>query len=311
MLTRMPTLVARCAAALDSSLASCARALAQRRREAQRELLDQRNLRWLDTQVGKIRALDSGTPGPCIVIVPDGPNVIEHYVTLIAQLARSARVVCFDMPGFGFSTPRADYRHTLDEGARAVLGVMDELGIERATLAFSCANGFYALRAARIARDRVASLFLSQTPSLRAMHAWVDRVIPTPLRVPVMGQTIAWIGRRTIARQWYAQSLPRHTDLQPYRAVAQNALSAGGCFSLASVVQGLGAGAPSDLHGVTVPCTLLWGRQDRSHTKTDPHSLRECAAHADIRSLEAIGHFPDLEMPDYAALLSEQVARVR
>jgi pimeloyl-ACP methyl ester carboxylesterase len=316
MLASMPALVDRSAAALDSWLATFAHTLAQRRsRDAARGLqLDDSNLRWLETAAGTIRALDTGSPAqstsPCIVIVPDGPNVIEHYAAVISQLAHSARVVCFDMPGFGFSKPRSDYRHTLDEGARAVLSVMDLLGIQRATLAFSCANGFYALRAARLAQDRVASLFLSQTPSLRAMHAWVERVIPKPLRVPVVGQTIAWLGRETFARGWYARALPRHTDRQPYRDIAKTALKAGACFSLAGVVQGLSAGLPSELEGVTAPCTLLWGQQDRSHHKSDPRSLLECAVHANIHTFEQFGHFPDLEIPNYPALLSEHVARV-
>ncbi|MEY4575834.1 MAG: hypothetical protein RL701_537, partial [Pseudomonadota bacterium] len=288
-----------------------AQAFARRRNPAQRQQFDHPTLRWLETSVGTIRALDTGTPGPCIVIVPDGPNVIEHYNSLIPQLARSARVVCFDMPGFGFSTPRADYRHTLDEGAHAVLGVMDLLAIDRATLAFSCANGFYALRSARLAPHRVTSLFLSQTPSLRAMHAWVDRVIPRPLRLPVVGQTIAWLGRQTLARRWYAQSLPRDTDREPYRSTARDALKAGACFSLAGVVQGLNAGSPSELEGVTAPCTLLWGQRDRSHRKTDPRSLLECSPHADIQVFEAFGHFPDLEMPDYATRLTAHVASTR
>jgi pimeloyl-ACP methyl ester carboxylesterase len=105
-----------------------------------------------------------------VVFVPDGPNVIEHYAGLILALSERLRVVCFDMPGFGHSLPR------LEQGANTVLAVLDRLDIRSATLAFSCANGFYALRAARLAPGRVSSLFLSRTPSLDAMHACMCRV---------------------------------------------------------------------------------------------------------------------------------------
>ena len=101
--------------------------------------------RIIHTPAGGVRVHDSGTEKPCVVLVPDGPNVIEHCKVLIDLLSPRLRVVCFDMPGFGFSFPPSSYEHSLDHGAQAVLGVLDSLGIRKATLAFSCANGFLCL----------------------------------------------------------------------------------------------------------------------------------------------------------------------
>ena len=100
--------------------------------------------RSVDTPVGCVRVFESGSTKPCVVFVPDGPNVIEHYDVLIGLVSKRLRVVCFDMPGFGYSFPQSSYGHSMDQGARAVLGVLDNLGIKRATLAFSRANCFYA-----------------------------------------------------------------------------------------------------------------------------------------------------------------------
>jgi pimeloyl-ACP methyl ester carboxylesterase len=63
----------------------------------------------VNTSVGALRLFDSRTSRPCVVLVPDGPNVIEHYEGLIGRLAHHVRVVCFDMPGFGFSLPQPNY----------------------------------------------------------------------------------------------------------------------------------------------------------------------------------------------------------
>jgi pimeloyl-ACP methyl ester carboxylesterase len=174
------------------------------------------------TSVGPVRTYDSGTDTNktklCVILVPDGPNVIEHYEALINLLTPHLRVVCFDMPGFGFSLPQANYAHSLDQGALAVLGVMDALKIKTATLAFSCANGFYALRAAQMAPQRIARLVLTQTPSLTAMHAWTARLVPWPLRVPVLGQLVGWLFKRMAALSWYRIALPRTTDAGRHRA---------------------------------------------------------------------------------------------
>lgn len=262
----------------------------------------------IDTPVGRVRAYDSGSAKPCVIFVPDGPNVIEHYDVLIDLLSRELRVVCFDLPGFGFSFPQSSYAHSLDEGARAVLGVMDSLGIRKAALAFSCANGFYALRAARIAPERITSLVLSQTPSLAAMHAWTNRIIPWPLRIPVLGQLSAWLFRTRAAHGWYGMALPRTTPAKPFQDKALAALSGGACFCLAGVVQGLCRENVASLSGVRTPCTMIWGAKDRSHRHTDPMSLRDLVPEADIVHFGDCGHFPDIEQPErFAALLIEKV----
>lgn len=269
-----------------------------------------RFFRFIDTPVGTVRVYDSGTTGPCVVMVPDGPNVIEHYDALIHLLSRRLRVVCFDMPGFGYSSPNHSYEHSLDQGARAVLGVLDGLSIAKATLAFSCANGFYALRAAKLSPDRVSHLFLSQTPSLTAMHAWTARVIPRPLRIPVIGQIAAWLFRQRAAASWYGMALPRTTDPTAFREKALHALSTGANFCLAGVVQGLAREKMASLCGTTTPCTMIWGEKDHSHRCTDPKTLHECVPQAEIVHFQDCGHFPDIEQPErFAELLFDRAAR--
>lgn len=263
----------------------------------------------VSTPVGAVRVSDTGTEKPCVVIVPDGPNVIEHYQELIEILSPSLRVVCFDMPGFGHSLPSGSYTHSLDQGARAVLGVLDSLNIESASLAFSCANGLYAIRAAYLAPQRIRSLVLAQTPSLASMHAWT-KVIPWPLPVPVIGQFVAWLARKNFARIWYPRALPRSTDAEPFTQKAMNAFATGSCFCLAGVVQGLCREHSNALKQISTPCTMVWGDQDRSHRKTDPKSVLSSVPKANIVYFEDCGHFPDIEQPKrYAALLLDQAKK--
>jgi len=264
----------------------------------------------VDTRNGPIRVYDSGADKPCVVFVPDGPNVIEHYDALIPLLSQYLRVVCFDMPGFGHSLPQANYRHSLDQGAQAVLGVLDHLGIDKTVLAFSCANGFYALRVAQIAPARITSLVLSQTPALASMRPWGKRCVPLPLRIPIIGQLFGWAMRSKIAQVWYGVALPITTPRKPYEEKAQASLANGGCFCLASVCQNLSRENVDTLRGVSTPCTLVWGAKDHSHKHTDPLSLQQTVPHAQIVHFEDCGHFPDLEQPErYAQLLLENLAR--
>jgi pimeloyl-ACP methyl ester carboxylesterase len=260
--------------------------------------------RRITMPAGEVRVFDSGSGKPCVVLAPDGPNVIEHYAQLIRILSIAHRVVCFDFPGFGHSLPSPRYTHSLDEGAGVVLGVLDALGITRATLAFSCANGFYALRTAQVAPHRITRVLLSQTPSMAAMHAWKSRVIPWPLGLPGFGQAAIWLVRERSAHGWYDSALPKGADREPFRAIARHAFSQGACWCLAGITQGLAREDVHTLRGVAVPCTLVWGPKDRSHRHTDPESLRDLVPAAEILRFADCGHFPDLEQPErFAALL--------
>ncbi|WP_197339015.1 alpha/beta fold hydrolase [Ralstonia solanacearum] len=264
---------------------------------------------FVETSAGRIRVHDSGSTKPCVVMAPDGPNTIEHYARLIELLSPALRVVCFDMPGFGYSIPAPRYSHALDEGARAILDVLDRLNIGRATLAFSCANGLYAVNAARMAPDSVAGLVLSQTPSLASMQAWVDRTIPWPLRIPVAGQAIAWLFRKKLVKSWYPMALPKGRK-HLFRDAALDAMHGGACFCLAGIVQGLTRETMPSADGLAAPCTMIWGGSDPSHRPTDPTSLHQCVPHAEIEIFEECGHFPDVEAPErFAALLRRHVMR--
>ncbi len=60
---------------------------------------------------------DRGGDKSLLIMTPDGSNAVEHHAGLIHPLRSNFRVVCFDMPGFGFSRPRRTYDHTLERGA--------------------------------------------------------------------------------------------------------------------------------------------------------------------------------------------------
>lgn len=253
--------------------------------------------RVIDTRAGRIRVRDTGGAKPVVLITPDGPNLIEHHAEVIDLLAPHARVVCFDMPGFGYSRPGAGYGHTLEQGRDAVLAVMDALDIRQATLAFSCANGFYALAAARAAPQRVRQLLLAQTPGFSAMPAWTARNVPKAIQIPVVGQLLNRVLRRKLAHTWYGIAMPDKPQRAQFRATADYALGHGACFCLAGVVQGLSRADAAPLSGVTQRVTLLWGGSDRSHRHTRVESMLELAPNADIRHFPDCGHFPDLEAP--------------
>ncbi|HEY1077463.1 MAG TPA: alpha/beta hydrolase [Fontimonas sp.] len=253
--------------------------------------------RMFATKFGRIRVLDTGGKGPAVVMVPDGPNLIEHHLPVIEALRAHARVICFDLPGFGHSQPAAAYRHRLEDGVAVILAVMDALQVREAALHFSCSNGLYAIAAAKHAPQRIRRLLLCQTPSMQAMREWIPRNVPKPLQVPVVGQLLMRGARRKFAKVWYDIALPEPQARPAFLKMADHALTHGGCFCLASVVQGLSGAQERELDGIKQPVTMLWGDRDRSHRRTRADSLLDLVPQAQIVHFPECGHFPDLEQP--------------
>ncbi len=262
--------------------------------------------RMLDTPLATVRVRDTGGTRPAIVMVPDGPCVIEHYDALFAELSDDFRVVCFELPGLGFSYPRPDYDFGISRSVEVVASVLDALDIDRAALAFSCGNGYYALATARAYPQRIERLILIQTPSLAAMRTWVKRAIPRPLRIPVIGQITAAAAADMFASRWFDVALPRDSKIKSdMRERARTALGDGACFCLASIVQGLGTTTENDVSNIDVPTTMIYGDRDWSHKTTDFETFRDLAPDATIHRFEGCGHFPELERPRrFAELLA-------
>jgi len=263
----------------------------------------------VDTDAGKIRVKDTGGNKPALVMVPDGPCVIEHFESLISELLPHFRVICFDMPGLGFSYPKLNYDFGLEKSTQVIIAVLDALKIETATLSFSCVNGYVALAVAKNFPQRVTRLVLAQTPSVHEMkNQWVERNIPKSLQIPYLGQAINAAMSKRLTAKWYDMALPRNS---PHQAGFVNqsiaALHSGGCFCLASIVQGMRNVSDNALNGIEVPTLLVWGNKDWSHKHTNFSSIREHVPHCEIHEFDGCGHFPYLEQPKaFAALLRDR-----
>jgi pimeloyl-ACP methyl ester carboxylesterase len=275
---------------------------ATRGRNRQEKSLKSEQMKLLQTQAGVLRVLDTGDRKPPLIIVPDGPCVIEHYADLIDLLSPDFRVVCFDLPGFGFSYPALGFDFSVAQTAETVVEVMDLLKIPFAVLAFTCANGFFALYVAKHHPNRVSHLVLGQTPSFQSMRQWNERIIPKILRVPYIGQLIVASSTRKVSAGWYDLALPQRSEHKSqFVQQADHALQSGSCFCLASLVQGLSRTQDAEIEEVSVPTLSIYGNKDRSHRQTDFASLRAHAPAVDLIEFEGCGHFPDLERPqEYA-----------
>jgi len=246
-----------------------------------------------------LRVRMAGDGPATVVIVPDPPNVIEHYDGLIALLAPHLRVVCCEAPGFGFSRPTRDFDFGLASQTATLAALLSRLALGPCVLAFPCFAGLIAVRLATDHPELVSGLVLVQTAAWAEELGWVRRVDARGLlQTRWLGQLVMSLGKRRVARGWYRAALPRGADPAPFLTPALAAFARGGAYCLASAFQAACRMAEPRLGPVRQPALVIWGDADRTHRRTDKRSILAYAPQARWVQFEAAGHFPDLEQPE-------------
>lgn len=229
--------------------------------------------------------------------------LVSHYVWrhVIPGLAADHDVIAIDLPGFGESDrPSAsDFRYTPTGYLETVIGVLDALGIERATLAGHSMGGGIALYTAARQPDRVERLVV------------VDPLI-YPFTVPVEGRIamVPYVGP-SILRTLYTRSVLRRymiRDIYLDPALASDEWvdyvwerfnRPGGVEAVHATVRMCADPGPIArvLRAVRAPSLVVWGEQDRLFPVSQARQL-----HADLPGSQLVivprcGHSPAEERP--------------
>ena len=267
------------------------------------------DIKMLKLSIGNIRILDTKVGRQTILIIPDGPNIIEHYFSLVNKLRKVYRVIIFDLPGFGFSTHNGQYDYSFQKTNQLIIELLELNKLTRVNLVFPCAGGFYGLAFTQAYPEKVNHLLLIQTPSLGEMKKWTKRIVPNYLKKPYMSQLLMPFVENKFADNWYDYALPKGVDASNYKSLAMKGIKSGGTFCLCSLTQGLTVEMNKNLTiDSSIPMTLVYGTKDFTHKGTNFESIQQYHSKADIIAFEQCGHFPDLEQEDrFTRLLKEKI----
>ena len=126
----------------------------------------------VNTRRGRISTLEAGTGDPILALHGLGATKASLLPT-VAALAGRFRVIALDLPGFGDSDKPLGAPYDARFFARAVLALLDELGLDRAHLVGNSLGGRVALEVALYAPDRVDRLgLLAPSMAWRKERSW-------------------------------------------------------------------------------------------------------------------------------------------
>ena len=259
----------------------------------------------------KLRYVRAGS-GPPVVLMHGFAASIVTWKDVLPVLARDHDVVALDFPGFGGSEIRTGLPPSAY--ARLVTGLMDRLGIPRASLVGNSLGGGVAIVVATAQPDRVDRLVLIDSVGFNLAQA--DR--PWMLRVagfrPLARMAEILPIRRTMVSLALRQVLHDDRLVTPDRVDEYVApLLRPGAMAAAQAVLASAdtMGLPGLISQVRAPTLVIWGRDDAWVKVADADRFLAAIPGSRKVVIDACGHIPQEERPREVASLLEEFLPAR
>src|SRR3954451_6275073 len=267
----------------------------------------------------KISTLTMGE-GPDMLLLHGLGATKSSFFDTAAALSRRYTVHAIDLPGFGGSSKPSTAPYGAPYAAKAVIGTMDALGIERAHLVGNSMGGRVAIEVGLQHPDRVRGLAL-----LCPAVAFVRRGYHPIVRLarPEFGLLPHRFGRATVAKQFWSMF---HDPDSVDPAVADVAVdefqriysSAGARFAFLCSARNIYLDKPYGKDGfyprlseLAPPALFVWGSHDPLIPPAFKRHVAEWLPSAEQIVLEGCGHVPQVERPEQTnGLLRRFLGRV-
>ena len=240
----------------------------------------------------------------------DPPIILIHgfissnliWSQILLPLARTGvRAIAPDLPGYGYSEKPAGADYTIAEQARAVVGLMDRLGLAQATIEGASYGGAVAATIAMDYPERVDKLVLVGAVTnddakkkllLRVSCLPVVGDIATPL---FLGSQ--WILRQRMRGMYRRMQRPLNENM----VAARHHLLATANTHRAMIRTARHWSAnriEREAALIRQPTMVIWGDEDDHFPLANAFKLRDSIPHAKLIVFRNCGHLPPAEYPE-------------
>ncbi len=272
-------------------------------------------------QIGadRIHFLDIGNPnGPPLVFVHGlGGNLLNFIDTLFPRLESEFRIIALDRAGSAFSTRPFDAEGSLPDHADNIAGLMDHLGITKATIIGHSLGGAVALQTAVSHPERVKALALvsplthaveNVSPALKALlitsnkrRRFVADTFAVPTSKKRRDQTLAFIFGPQDAPEDFGTTNGGMVSYFPDHFYACST-------DVAALLDHLPR-LQEQYDEIAVPIGILYGTKDRViNYRQQGERFKERFPETELVLLDGIGHMPYFPEPDRVAQFIRDMA---
>lgn len=239
----------------------------------------------------------SSDPLPLVLIHGTGAS-LHTWEGWATELARTRRVISFDLPGFGLTGPSIDGDYRDARYVAFTRQLLARLGVGRAIVAGNSLGGAIAWQLALADPGRVAGLVLIDA----AGHEVVPESVPLGFRlaqVPVLREGMRWVLPRravesSVVNVYGNPARVRGETVDRYYELT---LREGNRAALMQRMDQLAPGPVARLAEIRVPTLILWGERDRLIPPRWGQAFQQAIPGSRLVNFPDLGHVPQEENP--------------
>jgi pimeloyl-ACP methyl ester carboxylesterase len=229
--------------------------------------------------------------------------------TLVATAAAGFRAVAIDLPPFGYSERPSPGAYGRQHQARRILGVVDALGVEQATLVGHSFGGGPTMEAVLLAPGRARALVLADAAIGLDSPDGGETGPATVLRARPLRNALvsATVTNPLLTRRLLSGFVARPTAVTDARVVVlqaplvvRGATNAFGDWLLDFLTsREVALSTHADAYrALKLPTLVIWGEQDTTTPLPQGRRLAQAIPGAELAVMPGVGHMPQIEDVD-------------
>ena len=250
----------------------------------------------------RVHYQEAGDPHdpPLLLIHGFASSTLVWSKVLLELAAKGHRVIAPDLVGFGYSGKPRESDYTIPSQARMLVGLLNQLSIDRAVIVGS---SYGAAVAATIALDypsRVSKLVLIGAVSNNQPTKYM---VMRLFRSPIVGDLVSplLLGSRRLLRRRMKRVYDRHSWVLDERRVDARHLPLQAARTHRAIVRTVRRWDADrirrEAHLINHPTLILWGDKDRDVPLQDGELLQQKIPEARLIVFRDCGHLPHEEYP--------------
>lgn len=231
---------------------------------------------------------------PVIILLHGFGSHLQSWDGWARVLEQDYRTIRFDLPGAGLSPPEATGDYTDTRAVALISALMDQFGIERATLIGNSLGGRIAWTFAANAPDRTDKLILVSPDGFASPGFDYDAPPEIPLILGAMKYTLPkWMLKSNLVLAYSDPAKLTPQTLQRYHDLMR---APGARDALIRRMKQTVLKAPEPLLAtIQAPVLLIWGEDDAMIPISNAADYQAVLPDVRLVSLPGIGHLPQEE----------------
>jgi len=246
---------------------------------------------------------DEGS-GPVLLLLHGVCASLHTWDAWVEALKPYFRMVRFDIPGFGFSTPPQKGDYDPENGVEMLEEFVKKMGIDHFFLAGNSIGGFISWKYALKYPERVDKLILIDPVGYNQDLPWIVSFASHPVIRPFARHIMPRFFFDMAAKEVFGDP-SKLTDRIKDRYFELSTLNANrkAYVDFFTVMRKLCGSKklPAGMAGIKTPLLVMWGTKDRWVPLKYFHLWKQNFPRATFKTYEGVGHTPMEEIPSQTA----------